>query len=239
MELQQAPAGIKGTPQRAGLHRLEGAEGGRAGQHGNGRLPCQKPLPVLMDVAAEHDHRCTGLGEDTGQLGPIPQPDRIEERGADRQWRMVHHHKGGSLPAEQALTEPGQLRSAEPAPRIAAPVAGEQQQAPGAHSELSGRQHGLTTEHRLQQERVIVVPRQQRQGKAGGGEQGSEMDVATPALVLAEITADQQQIRRSTNGFEGLKETVTQLLEGGTTPVATLLLAQQVGIAELQHPQGL
>jgi hypothetical protein len=97
---------------------------------------------------------------------------------------------------------------------------------------------------------MVVVARQQdrcrdpprRGGGEGFGELGSqnlaEPPVATPALVLAEVAADQQAIRERPAGpelGEGLPEPVPQQGRWPSTPQAAGRVRQQVGIAELEE----
>jgi hypothetical protein len=95
----------------------------------------------------------------------------------------------------------------------------------------------MAPQGRLQQGGVIVIARQQRHGQPGSGEQLSELHIASPALVLAEITADQQQIRDIPKGGKSLLQAMAELSQGGAAPVATPPLTKKMGITELQNPE--
>ena len=110
----------------------------------------------------------------------------------------------------------------------------QQQAIPGA--EQSGSCHRDAAQGGAKQLRVVVVSRQQGDRKAQGFEQPSELHVARQALVLAEVAAEQQQIRRPVKGGEGLLQPVGEPATRPSASVAALHLRQEVGITELQDP---
>ena len=115
-----------------------------------------------------------------------------------------------------------------------------------------GADPGLLAEGGAKQLGMVVVARQQDRcrypprcgGGEGFGELGSQnlakTPVAVPALVMAEIAADQQPIRERTVGLElgeGLPEPMTQQGRWPSAPQAAGRVRQQVGIAELQEAE--
>jgi hypothetical protein len=58
--------------------------------------------------------------------------------------------------------------------------------------------------------------------------------ITAPALVLAEIAADQQQIGPSPQLIQRLLESVAQVATGVEAPVAAVAVGEEMGITELE-----
>ena len=115
-------------------------------------------------------------------------------------------------------------------------MAVEQQQSHPLNDQLGGSRAETTAQHRLQQQRVIVVAGQQADGNVDVTiQQASQADVAAPALVLAEITADQQQI--GTFALP-LQQSSFQQRKGGPFPHQGRIGGHQMGVTQLQDPHG-
>ena len=87
---------------------------------------------------------------------------------------------------------------------------------------------------------VVVTSHQgHRQGQIS--QHGAQALVAARALVLAEIAADQQQIRSLPAGgqlIKGRREAVAQPMLGSPTPDVGPGVGQKVGVAQLQQTHG-
>jgi hypothetical protein len=59
--------------------------------------------------------------------------------------------------------------------------------------------------------------------------------VATPALVLAEVSGDQEEIRSPIDLRQGLPEAMDEGGRGGATPAEAIGIRQKVGITELKE----
>ena len=116
-------------------------------------------------------------------------------------------------------------------------MAAQQQQLPAAQRKQRRRDPGLAPEGGPQQAWVIVVARQQGRRHCPRFQQLPQAHVATQALVLAEITSDQEQIRGVTQLQERLVPSVLQRIQGHSAATASTGIRQQVGITQLQHPQ--
>jgi len=163
--------------------------------------------------------------------------DRIEAGDANRLGWVVEDHPGGAIPIRQLLAEPIELVEMQRTGRTAGMMAGEQDQPPGAEGQGARRQAGHRPENLPQQGGIVVIAGKQRQGKACRGQQVAQMAIASQAFVLAEIAADQEQIRPPVQLGQGLRQPVAEMLEGNDISVITCLVCEEVGITQLENLQ--
>lgn len=88
----------------------------------------------------------------------------------------------------------------------------------------------------------MVASQQQRRpqlGQRGKGQQIPQLPVATPAFVVAEVTADQEAVREFPGGtqlFEGLVQPMAQQGQGGAAAAATSWIGKEMGVTQLEDP---
>jgi len=114
--LKQPAAWIIGTTQRAGLHRFETAERGRASEQSNVRPLAPEALPMLMNVSEEHRPQGAMGTQQLLKTSLIEKPNRIHAGIADGdRWMVERDHKGQitTLRTLEALLQPTELTRAE------------------------------------------------------------------------------------------------------------------------------
>ena len=157
----------------------------------------------------------------------------------------MHGHQQGPLRPRQLRRHPLQLARAQAAAHLAGQVAVEQQQLPGAPVQQRRRQDRLSTQGGAQRQSVVVVAGQQQrrlQRREWGVHQHlRQAPIAAPALVLAEITADQQPIglqpfRRELAVCFG--QGMAQQRQRRSAAAEPGRIGEQVRIAELQQAHG-
>jgi hypothetical protein len=88
----------------------------------------------------------------------------------------------------------------------------------------------------------MVAGQQQRRpqlGQRGEGQQIPQLPIATPAFVVAEVTADQEAVRGFPDGtqlLEGLIQPMAQQDQGWAASAATGWISQQMGVTQLEDP---
>lgn len=190
-------------------------------------------------MTEEHEPHPREAPQQAEQGLAIGQGDAVQERIPDRQRRMVQGHHGWGVTGGQDGLQPGQLPRPQGAVNRCGPVAVQQQHLPVAQPEAGRGDHRPASEHGLEQAGVIVIAGQQRHRPVVVVEQPPQLDVAPPALVVAEIAADQQQIRGGGRLLQlpvGLLQTVTQTGQGLPASHQPLRIRQQMGITQLQNP---
>jgi hypothetical protein len=88
----------------------------------------------------------------------------------------------------------------------------------------------------------MVAGQKQRRpqlGERGKGQQIPQQPIATPAFVVAEVTADQEAVREFPGGtqlLEGLVQPMAQQGQGGAAAAATGWISKQMGVTQLEDP---
>ena len=98
--------------------------------------------------------------------------------------------------------------------------------------------HGAAPQGGPQQGGVVVVARQQRHRQRQRLQHFPQADVTAPALVIAEVTADQQQIGglpERPKLAEGLLEPMVQQVQRRPAMAAAGGIGEQMGITQLKN----
>ena len=191
-----------------------------------------------MHMAADQAPHVRGALHQLEQGGAVLEADPIERGIPDRHGGMVHRqqHRGRRRDLE-LLRQPLELVAAQPASRAARSMAVQQHQPPGAEGHHRGSDAGPSAHHRAQQGGVIVVAGEQVNGPRPGTQAFAQGHIAAPALVIAEIAAEQQAIhadplRRQL--IQCLPQPLCQGQGGGATGDPGGRVGQEVGVAELK-----
>ena len=194
---------------------------------------------MLMDVSKEHRLQGPMGTQQLLKTSLIEEPDRIHAGITDGDRWMMKSDQQRQITALQTLEtlrQPLELERAELTAGRSNLMAAQQQQPHTPHHQISRSSCPRPPQHRIEQQRMIVVARQQSDLAAHmSGQRPSQPDIATPAFVLAKVTRDQNKIRiqRAANlqgSLEGCK--------WRPSPHQTLISRDQVWVTELKNPHG-
>jgi hypothetical protein len=194
---------------------------------------------MLMDMAKQNGLEHRGLLEAL-QKGPrILQRDRVQSRVPDWHRGMVKGQNHGLTSSRQLALQPGQLPRIEGTRNTTTAVGREQEQGPATAVQGRRGDHRPPSQGRAKQGQMVMVTRGQGQGhllkRLKLIQSVQQTPIATPTLVLAEVSGDQEQIRSPIDLNQGLPEAMDQGSHGGATAAITTWVCQQMGIAELQE----
>jgi hypothetical protein len=238
--IEQPPAGIIGATHRARLHCPETAERGGATQEWHIRTCLPETLKMLVNVTKQNGPQGEMGTQHRLKRGLIAQANRVHAGITNGDRWMVEGDKQRQITALQTLQtlrQPLELKRAELTAGRSNLMTAQQQQPYAPHHQISRCSCPRPPQHRIEQQRMIVVARQQSDLAAHmSGQRPSQPDIATPAFVLAKVTRDQNKIRiqRAANlqgSLEGCK--------WRPSPHQTLITRHQVWVTELKNPHGL
>jgi len=150
----------------------------------------------------------------------------IEGRFADGCRGVMESQKDRPLAFGKPLSQPTKLPFIKPTPMEAGNMAAQQGQMPAPPGAASRGEHRRHPQNRAHQEGCSSLPARRATGRGNAFQDGSEGCVTTPALVLTEITADQQQQIGDQAVLEGLAQCQVEVGEGRLTTTATTWIGQ-------------
>ena len=163
-DIQHPGAWIIHPPQRAWLNCFKASQRGRAAQQrhlGNLRTLA---LPMLMDMSEDNGPKALHRTKQRHQGSSIHEIHAVQNRMPDPNRGMVQSHdqrKVTPLAGPEPLRQPGQLPGSELPSAASTAMAVEQQQPHPLNHQISGSCGATATQHRLQQQRVIMISRHQ------------------------------------------------------------------------------
>ena len=168
--------------------------------------------------------------------GLVAQANRVHTGITNGDWGMVkgdHQRQITTLQTLQTLRQPLELKRAELTAGRSNLMAAQQQQPHAPHHQISRSCCPRPPQHRIQQQRVIMVSRHQSNLAAHmSGQCPSQPDITTPAFILAKVPRHQHQI--GTLGAANLESSL-KVSKGQPSTHQTLISCYQVRITELQN----
>jgi hypothetical protein len=238
-QIEQPPTGIIGATHRARLNCPETAERGGATQEWHIRTCLPETLKMLVNVTKQNGPQGEMGTQHLLKRGLVAQANRVHTgiTNGDR-WMVKgdHQRQITALQTLQTLRQPLELERAELTAGRSNLMAVQQYQPHPSDHKISGARNACPPQHRIQQQRVIVVTGQKSDLAAHmSGQRPSQPDIATPAFVLAKVTRDQHQIR--VHGAANLESSL-KMSKGQPSPHQPLISRHQVWITELKNPHG-
>ena len=192
-----------------------------------------------MDVAEQHRLQRWAAPQASQQGAWILQGDGIQAGVTDGQRGVVKGHNHGLTGRPQLPFEPIQLPRIEETRNTTAAVTAEHEQGPPINVQGRRSNHRPPPQGRTQQGLVVMVAGGQGQGDLPKRlhliQRVQQTPVATPALVLAEVSGDQEEIRSPIDLRQGLPEAMDEGGHGGAAPAEAIGIRQKVGITELKE----